>query len=124
VKLLLDEMLDATIAERLRQRGHDVVTVQGDSDLQGKKDPELLQAARAMRRVLVTDNVQDFARLHQQFLAANEAHAGILLAAPASFPRSKRTIRIWVTALDRYLRESGQASLDGLCTWLSLATAD
>lgn len=119
MKLLLDEMLDATIAERLRHRGHDVQAVQENADLLGKKDPELLREARALGRVLITDNVQDFARLHRQFIAAGEDHAGIILVSPASFPRSKGTIRKWSDALDRYLAGNRDTALENLCTWLS-----
>lgn len=119
MKLLLDEMLDATIAERLRQRGHDVQAVQENPELLGKKDPELLREALAVGRVLVTDNVQDFARLHQQCIASGEDHAGIILVSPASFPRSRGTIRKWSEALDRYLTRHHDTSLENLCGWLS-----
>lgn len=118
MKLLLDEMLDAMIAEGLRQRGHDVQAVQEHAELLGKKDPELLREALALGRVLVTDNVQDFARLHQQFIALGEDHAGIILASPSSFRRSKETIRIWVVALDRFLRDHPEPSMGSLCAWL------
>lgn len=114
-------MLDATIAEQLRKRGHDVTAVQGEPELEGKKDPELLRAARDQGRVLVTDNVQDFARLHQQFVRARENHAGILLASPATFPRSKKTISVWVKALDRLLKDQSDADWGNLCGWLAPA---
>ncbi len=119
MKILLDEMLDAGMAGQLRQRGHDAEAVQGNPELEGAKDPDLLRAARELDRVLVTDNVRDFVRLHQRFLASGEDHAGLVLASPARFPRSKRTIGAWVNALDRYLREHAEASLKNLCTWLS-----
>lgn len=112
-------MLSATIAEQLRKRGHDAAAVQGDPDLEGKSDLELLRAARELRRVLVTDNVQDFARLHQQFVRAREDHAGIVLASPASFRRSKKTNRLWVNALDRYIGEHRRDSPENLCAWLA-----
>jgi len=119
VKLLLDEMLATSIAEQLRHRGHDAEATQGNAPLEGKKDPELLRAARELDRVIVTDNVQDFARLHQQFLASGEDHAGIILVSPTRFPRSKRTIGIWVAALDTFLHDHPEASLKNICTWLS-----
>lgn len=112
-------MLDATIAERLRRRGHDVQAVQENPDLLGKKYPELLREALALGRVLVSDNVQDFARLHRQFIATGEDHAGIILVSPASFPRSKGTIGKWSHALDRYLTKNRNARLENLGTWLS-----
>lgn len=119
MKILLDEMLDAMIAEQLRQRGHDAVPVQGDPDLEGMKDPELLRAARELGRALVTDNVQDFSRLHQQFVRSREEHKGIVLASPASFPRAKRTIRMWVDALAGFMKEHEDRSIDNLCVWLA-----
>lgn len=112
-------MLDATIAEQLRERGHDVTAVQGDPELESKKDPELLRAARERNRVLVTDNIVDFARLHQEFVRAREDHGGILLASPSSFPRSKRTIGVWVRALDRLLMDESAADLRNLCSWIA-----
>lgn len=118
MKLLLDEMLDATIAERLRQRGHDVHAVQEHPDLLGTKDPELLRKALVLGRVLVTDSVQDFARLHQQLVTSGEDHAGIILVSPESFPPSKGTIRIWVGALDRWLRDHPETSMGTACAWL------
>src|SRR5215472_14560021 len=79
-------MLDATIAEQLCRRGYDVVATQGNAELEGKQDPELLRAAFELDRAIVTDNVADFARLHRQFLAAGEEHSGIILVPPLAFP--------------------------------------
>lgn len=119
MKLLLDEMLDAGIAEQLRRRRHDAQATQGNAGLEGKKDPDLLRAARELDRVVVTDNVQDFARLHRQFLAAGEDHAGIIFVPPARYPRSRRTLGLWVNALDAFLRDRSQTSMKNICTWLS-----
>lgn len=119
MKLLLDEMLDASIAEQLRRRGHDAEATQGNPGLEGNKDPDLLRAARELDRVVVTDNVQDFARLHKRFLASGEDHAGIVLASPTRFPRSKRTIGLWVEALDTFLQNHAETSLMNTCMWLS-----
>jgi predicted nuclease of predicted toxin-antitoxin system len=118
VKLLLDEMLDPTIAEQLTGRGHDVEAVQEHAELQGRTDTDLLRAALELGRVMVTDNVQDFARLHQQLIRAGDDHTGILLASPARYPRAKRTIRLWTEALHTYLEGHGKASLANLCEWL------
>ena len=59
MKLLLDEMYPATLAEQLRARGHDVVSIH-DPDyrrLEGAPDAEVFAAAVAETRVLVTENV-------------------------------------------------------------------
>jgi uncharacterized protein with PIN domain len=118
VKLLLDEMLDVAIAEQLRKRGHDVEAVQGNAELEGRKHPELLRAAFGRDRILVTDNVQDFARLHQQFMRSGEAHSGILLVSPRRHPRAKGTNRKWADGLDRFLKAHETDSLDSQVCWL------
>lgn len=56
-------------------------------------DPDLLRSASEQGRVLVTDKVQDFARLHQRFVTSGESHAGILLVSPRRYPRAKGPIR-------------------------------
>jgi hypothetical protein len=58
---LLDEMFPATAAMHLRDElGHDAAHV-ADCGLSGAADPEVAAAARAQQRVLVTENVVDFA---------------------------------------------------------------
>ncbi len=118
MRLLLDEMLDAAIAEQLSERGHDVEAVQGNPELEGKTDPDLMRAAAERRRVLVTDNVQDFARLHQQVVRSGESHNGILLVSPRRYPRAKGTIRIWVDGLDKFIRGHDKDSLENQIYWL------
>jgi hypothetical protein len=39
VKLLLDEQISGKIAERLRDRGHDVIAATDDLSLRGLRDP-------------------------------------------------------------------------------------
>src|SRR5487761_32115 len=112
-------MLAVSIAEQLRRRGRDAEATQGNAALEAKKDPDLLRAARKLDRVIVSDNVQDFARLHQQFRVSGEDHAGIILVSPTRFPRSKHTIGIWFEALDTFLHDHREASLKNICTWLS-----
>lgn len=118
MKLLLDKMLDVAIAEQLRKHGHDAEAVQGNAELEGKTDLDLLRAAHERGRVLVTDNVQDFARLHQEFMRAGEAHAGILLVSPRRYPRAKGTIRKWADGLDKFLQANEKDSLENQTCWL------
>ena len=68
MRLLLDEMYPATLAEQLRARGHDVVSVH-DADyhhLEGVPDAEVFAAAIADDRALLTENVADFRRHSQR----------------------------------------------------------
>lgn len=111
-------MLDPTIASELNKRGHDAAAVQGDASLEGLSDTDLLRAARERDRVVVTDNVADLARLHQLFITASEVHAGIICASPGSVPRSKRTIGVWVSALDAFLRKKRGEDMTSRCCWL------
>lgn len=56
MKLLLDEMLSARIAEGLRRRGHDVTAVDEQPDLRGLPDPSLFEVAQREARAIVTYN--------------------------------------------------------------------
>jgi uncharacterized protein with PIN domain len=58
---LIDAMFPAATSAQLRELGHDASHVR-DRDLETRQDPELAETARRERRVLVTENVRDFAR--------------------------------------------------------------
>src|SRR5688572_14391027 len=87
VRLLLDEMHSPAAAVQLRDRGHDVVAVKDVPGMAGLPDRELLAAATADLRAVVTENVADFAAIHRQMLAGGENHAGIVFTHPRRFPR-------------------------------------
>ena len=75
MKLLLDEMYAATIAEQLRGRGHDVVSVH-DPDyrrLEGAPDEEVWACSVTDGRALVSENVPDFRRIEAAALARSAA---------------------------------------------------
>jgi hypothetical protein len=74
----LDEHIPRAVADALRRRAIDVVTV-GEADLLGASDSEHLARALAAGRVLVTHDA-DFLRLHEQ----QYAHAGIAYCAPGT----------------------------------------
>jgi hypothetical protein len=91
VKLLLDEMYAPVVAEQLRARGHDVVSVH-DADyrrLEGAPDEEVLAAALTEARALVTENVPDFRRLEADALARGEAHAPLVFTSNRRFTRGE-----------------------------------
>jgi hypothetical protein len=60
VRLLIDEMFPAAVVYTLRDLGHDAVHV-FDRGLGARPDVEVTAAAEAECRVLVTENVADFA---------------------------------------------------------------
>lgn len=71
IKFYLDEHVPKAVAEGLRRRGVDIVTVQ-ERGLQAATDVQQLTQANQERRVLVTQDT-DFLRLH----AAGLPHQGI-----------------------------------------------
>jgi hypothetical protein len=75
-RLYTNENFPIPVAEELRRRGHDVLTVQEAGHAQKAiPDEEVLAFAKAERRILVTLNRKHFIRLH---LAVSD-HAGIVV---------------------------------------------
>jgi hypothetical protein len=109
VKLLFDEMYAPAVAEQLRTRGHDVVSIH-DPDhrrLEGAPDQEVFAAALAEERALVTENVPDFRRLEADALARGEAVPGLVFTSNRQFPRGEPgTIGHLVEALHALLTEA------------------
>lgn len=71
-KLLFDENIGAIVAASLRQEGYDVVSILEETP--GAQDREVLERARAERRILITLD-RDFGRLI--FLRSQE-HVGVI----------------------------------------------
>lgn len=84
-----------------RERGHDAVAVPERPDLVGLPDAEVWRAAGADGRALVTENVRDFVPLARAAEAVGEAHGGLVLTSPRTFPCSTRAIAVLVDALDQ-----------------------
>jgi hypothetical protein len=101
VRLLLDEMYPATIAEGLRERGHDAVAVVERPELRNVPDDELFALAQAEQRVVVTENVRDFVPIVNDHDLRGDAHHGVVLVNPRRYVRgSPRTVGAMVRALD------------------------
>jgi hypothetical protein len=84
LKLLLDEMYSARLAEALQASGIDVRTVI-EHRLAGSSDPEIFTAAIADGRALLTENVADFARISAEHVSAGQHHPGVLIALSSRF---------------------------------------
>ena len=74
MKLLLDEMYPSRIADELRTRGHDVLSVD-QAPGSGTPDEDVLEHARSEGRALVTENVRDYRPLAEMLLASGLSHA-------------------------------------------------
>lgn len=75
------------LAQALRERGVEAATV-ADLGLAGRPDPDVLETAAGDGRVLLTENVADFAALAADWLLAGRHHPGILIALSSRFSRS------------------------------------
>jgi hypothetical protein len=93
VRYLLDEMYPPAAAVALRDQGIDAVAVK-ELDVAGADDPTVLSWARDHGRVVVTENVPDFARL-----ASTQDHCGIVMCPQARFARTASHIGKLVEAL-------------------------
>lgn len=91
MKLLIDEMYPPVIAERLRQAGHDAVSVLERSDLVGQDDAEIWRFATADRRAVVTENASDFLAISRQAISVGQASPSLVITSNRSFPRHPRS---------------------------------
>jgi len=75
-RLYTNENFPLPVVEKLRQLGHDVLTIQetGKAE-QSTPDEEILAFASAQGRVVLTLNRKHFIRLHR----TNPEHAGIIV---------------------------------------------
>ena len=124
MKLLLDEMHTPAVAARLRQNGHDAIAVKESADLIGLADDDLLRAATADGRAVVTENIKDFAVLHRDVCASGLSHSGMVFTHPGRFPRSAPNhVTALTNALSVFLIEHAPAlgDVESFVWWLARA---
>jgi len=97
LKLLLDEMYSAALAEALRAVDLDVYAVV-EIGLAGSADPEVFAAAIADGYTLLTENVADYARISAEHLTTGKHHPGVLIALSSRFSRRPAGIDALVSA--------------------------
>lgn len=103
MRLLLDAHFDPAVAQTLRERGHDVVSVLDlGPDRYQASDVELLAFAKSEQRAVVTRNVRDFVLLHSFWAGEERSHAGIVLIHARTIPEGDRGAEI--LALEDLLR--------------------
>ena len=123
MKLLLDEMISATVAEQLRARGHGVVAVQDPelSHLRGVDDCLLLDHAAETHRAIVTDSISDFVRCHQRRVDRDKPHYGLLLFTNDTFPRHRQDAFVGqlLTALEDQLLAHADDNDSSWVRWLT-----
>ena len=97
-RLFADEDFPLLTVRTLRTFGHDVITTR-EAGLAGRgtADADILQAATADGRAVLTQNRRHFVRLHMQ----HQRHAGIVICtADLNFERQARRIHSAISAHD------------------------
>ena len=107
--LLLDEMFSDDIAQQLRAKGYDVISVVADSALVGLPDDQVLAYATTEGRALVTANIKDSVPLDSRYRAAGQSHTGLILVSTKTFPQNRSFPATITTALATLL--SGTAKI-------------
>ncbi len=119
MRLLLDEMYPAAIAEQLRARDHDVVAVTARPELRALPDEAVFATAQEEGRAVVTENIGDFSSIADAVDQRGRAHHGLILVDPAKYPRGNpRTIGRLVTELDGLLNDHPRGEPRSLRHWL------
>lgn len=116
---MLDEHYNYAIAEELRRRGVDAVAIQKERpELEGQDDAVLLRRATLERRVVVTNNVRDYALLVEDFGLRGETHFGVIFTDDATFPRTHAGIGMMVRALAAFVEGAPDDDLLNGCLYL------
>ena len=118
MRLLLDAHFDPAVAQALRERGHDAVSVlELGPDVYQASDTELLAIASAEQRTFVTRNIRDFVLLHAMWVGRERSHAGIVLVHAKAIPEGDRGAEI--RALENLLKTHARAAdLAEALVWL------
>jgi Domain of unknown function (DUF5615) len=98
VKILVDEMYPATVAEALQSTGIEAATVT-DLRLAGASDAEVFAAAVASGYSVLTENVGDFTRIAAEQSIAGGHHHGVLIALSSRFSRRPAGIGPLIAAI-------------------------
>jgi hypothetical protein len=119
LRLLVDEMYPPAIAEQLRDRKHDVEAVTERPELRALADTDLFALAQHEQRAVVTENIDDFSVIASGYDQRGQAHHGLVLVPPGSYPHGRAgTIGRMVTELDMLLAERPEATPTSMRHWL------
>lgn len=79
IRAYTDEDVDIAVSTALKLRGFEASTTL-DHRKSGNPDEEQLMYATSIDAVLLTHNVQDFPRIHYEFMKHGKHHSGIIVA--------------------------------------------
>lgn len=103
MKLLLDEMISAVVAEQLGGRHRDVEAVSERRELRGLTDTDVFEYAQTAERSIVTYNRDDLLELDRRYRSQNRRHCGIVILNPGRFPQGPASVGSLVTSLNRLI---------------------
>jgi len=101
-------MFSDDVAQQLRAKGHDVISVVADSALAGLPDDQVLAYAATEGRALVTANIKDFVPLDGRYRAAGQSHAGLILVSTKTFPQNLGFPSAITASLNTLLRDTAK----------------
>lgn len=121
--MLIDEMYPPVIAERLREAGHDAVSVIELPNLIGQDDAPIYESGVSDVRAVVTENASDFLVLAKRSGAVGQAAPSLVITSNRSFPRHSRSfvgraVRALAAFCDEHPEDDPQA---GAVHWLRWA---
>lgn len=106
MRLLLDVHFSPAIAQRLRDRGHDVRATAEDPSARQLSDDALLEHAVDLTSALLTNNARDFLPIVGQWARSGREHYGLLLTSDRSMPRDRLGIGRFVVMLDALMSQN------------------
>ena len=83
IKVYTDEDIDIAVSRGLRLRGISAATTL-DHNQCANSDEKQLEYAASLCAVLLTHNVQDFPRIHYEFMNGGKHHCGIIIVKQVS----------------------------------------
>jgi predicted nuclease of predicted toxin-antitoxin system len=111
-------MFPPDVARALPEGGHDVVAVVERPELVALGDRELFEVAQRDGRVIVTENIADFAGADARYRADGKEHCGLLFVLKEALPRKRaQFVGAMARKLDAWLTEHPEADVPGSIAW-------
>ncbi len=113
IKVYIDEDVDIAVSKALRLRGLEASTTL-EQERCKSSDNEQLEYASSIEAVLLTHNVQDFPRIHYEFMRDCKHHGGIIVAKQVPVGETVRGLLHLVSTLSA---EDMEDRLEYLSNW-------
>jgi len=119
VRLLLDEHIDPTLAERLRERGHDAIAVAERPELRGLPDDVLLDWSSAHGLAIATYDARGFLPTAVERLTTDRGIAGLVLISERTYASGPRGYGALLRALEAFMKQhAAKEALTDRVIWL------